>query len=236
MKKTLLLTLIVCLSSLCVMGENTKKKKKEKAEIVLSQPTGVEEQHAYVDMGLSVMWATYNVGATAPEEYGEYYAWGETETKDDYSWRTYKWGKREYSLNKYCLFGEFGNVDYKMTLEPEDDAAHVKWGGRWRMPSLSDMLELIENCKWKWTKYNGVRGHLVTSKINGNCIFLPATGFRINEGTYSDGKQGSYWTSSLEAVTSYYSVLLSAIPSNPHEASLYRYGGNTIRPVFLNAF
>ncbi len=129
-----------------------------------------------VDLGLSVKWASCNVGATAPEEYGGYYAWGETEEKNNYSWGTYKYcNGSEFSQTKYCANSTFGTVDGKTTLDPEDDVAHVKWGGAWRMPTNEEQQELIKNCTWEWTTSNGVKGYRVTGP-NGNSIFLPAAG------------------------------------------------------------
>ena len=136
-------------------------------------------EHELVDLGLSVKWATYNVGATAPEEYGNYYAWGEIETKSDYSWSTYKFGG-QYYITKYNDDDENGIVDNKYELESEDDVAHTAWGSVWRMPSIYEYNELINNCDWLWTTLNGVNGYLVTSKKVGytdRSIFLPAGGF-----------------------------------------------------------
>ena len=125
--------------------------------------------HEYVDLGLSVKWATCNVGAVSPEDYGDYFAWGETEPKDFYAWSTYKWCNGSYdTLTKYCTDSKYGTVDNKTVLDLEDDAAHVNWGGDWRMPTKAEQDELYNNCTWEWTTQNGVNGYKVTSKINGN--------------------------------------------------------------------
>ncbi len=138
------------------------------------QPT--EEAGEAVDLGLSVKWASFNVGATKPEEYGGYYAWGETEEKEDYSWATYKWcNGTETSMTKYCTNSNYGIVDNKTILDSEDDVAHVKWGGTWRMPTDAEIEELLEKCTWTWTINNNIGGYVVTG-INGNSIFLPAGG------------------------------------------------------------
>ena len=138
------------------------------------QPT--EEAGEAIDLGLSVKWASFNVGATKPEEYGGYYAWGETEEKEEYSWETYKWCKgTETSLTKYCTNSSYGTVDNKIILDPEDDVAHVKWGGTWRMPTQAEIEELLEKCTWTWTINNNIGGYVVTG-TNGNSIFLPAGG------------------------------------------------------------
>ena len=146
-------------------------------EITVSEPV-----YEYVDLGLSVNWATCNVGASSPEEYGDYFAWGETETKSEYTWATYKYCKgSENTLTKYCDDSNYGNNGFEdniITLLPEDDVAHVKWGGKWRMPTEAEFNELIYSCDWAWTTQNGVMGYKVTSKKTGytGCsIFLPAT-------------------------------------------------------------
>ena len=97
-----------------------------------------QDEHEWVDLGLTsgTLWATCNVGATAPEDYGDYFAWGETEPKEDYSWSTYKWCNGSYKTQtKYCTNSKYGTVDDKTELEPEDDAAFVNWGSTWRMPT-----------------------------------------------------------------------------------------------------
>ena len=152
-----------------------------------------------VDLGLSVKWATFNVGATKPEEYGGYYAWGETEEKEDYSWETYKWCNGSYyTMTKYCTDSNYGTVDNKTTLDLEDDVAHVKWGGDWRMPTKAEQDELRNNCTWTWTTQNGVNGYKVTGP-NGNSIFLPAAGYRDGADVYYRGYYGFYWSGSLSS-------------------------------------
>lgn len=166
---------------------------------VTERPRTYENGFEYVDLGLSVNWATCNVGATNPWERGDYYAWGEIETKTDYSWKTYKWGNGSYnSLTKYNTDSYCGTVDSRIILEPEDDVAHVKWGGEWHMPTLEEQEELINNCTWTWTEQNGVCGYLVTSNIEGytnRSIFLPVTGYRVDTALYLNYDNGSYWLS-----------------------------------------
>lgn len=152
-----------------------------------------------VDLGLSVYWATSNIGAEKPEEYGDYYAWGETEAKSNYSWLTYKWGTSSTNLTKYNTNSSYGTVDKKLYLDPGDDVAHVKLGGKWRMPTLAEWGELCEKCTWTWTdNYNGtgVKGTIVTSS-NGNRIFLPAAGVRSGSSLSGTGSFGIYWSSCL---------------------------------------
>ena len=155
-------------------------------------------------MGLSVTWASCNIGASNPEDYGDYYAWGETETKSNYSWSTYKFGTSSSGpFSKYNTYSLCGTVDNKTFLEPEDDVAHVKLGGKWRMPTDAEWTELrnTDNCTWTWTTQNGVYGRLVTSKKTGNSIFLPAAGDRNTGYLYNTGSDGLYWSSSLYTYT-----------------------------------
>lgn len=154
--------------------------------------------YEYVDLGLSVKWATMNVGAETPEDYGYCFAWGETEPKDSYDWNTYKWcNTTETTLTKYNTDSTYATVDNKIELELSDDAAHANWGGAWRMPTQREMDELLEQCTWKWITQNGVDGYQVTSKSNGNSIFLPAAGYFEDSWLYEVGEVGYYWSSTL---------------------------------------
>lgn len=167
-----------------------------------------------VDMGLSVKWASWNVGASAPEEYGVYFAWGEIEPSfwfyDWSSWRSYKWCNGSLTtLTKYNTQKSYGIVDDKTTLDMEDDAAHANWGGSWRMPTLTEIEELINNCDSKWTTENGVNGRRFTSKKEGytdKSIFLPAAGCRDKSRLVNAESVGYYWSSSLR----------TSIPTDAH--------------------
>ena len=159
----------------------------------------------WVDLGLpsGTLWATCNVGANKPEDYGDYFAWGETAPKDNnYDWSTYKWCNGGINtMTKYCTKSEYGYngfVDDKKVLDPEDDAAYVNWGSSWRMPSTEQIQELIDNCTWQSTQRNGVNGRLVTGP-NGNTLFLPAAGYRWFESLYGVGSDGFYWSRTLDA-------------------------------------
>ena len=187
-----------------------------------------------VDLGLpsGLYWASCNIGATTPEGYGDYYAWGETETKADYSWATYKYANGDYNkLTKYCSYnGNDGFTDDKTTLDPEDDAAHVNWGGDWRMPTRAEVDELLNNCTWTWTTQNGVNGYQVSSKTNGNSIFLPAAGCRDAD-LNNAGSVGYYWSASLN---DYYPGNTWCIDfgSDYHDRGYNsRYFGLSVRPV-----
>ena len=189
--------------------------------------------HEYVDLGLSsgTKWATCNVGASKPEESGGYYAWGETEEKDDYTWETYKWcDGDEYSLTKYCTDSYYGKIDNRTQLDPADDVARIKWGGTWRMPTIEEIKELQNECTWQWTSRRGVNGYRVTGP-NGNSIFLPAAGYRFGTVVYLRGSSGFYWSSSLSSNYSYNAYYLYFNGGNLYWYYYYRYFGLSVRPV-----
>ena len=162
------------------------------------------QEHEWVDLGLpsGTLWATCNVGANAPEEYGDYFAWGETEPKEVYESDTYKWYESDNNYSgytKYCTnsrYGYNGFTDGKTELDPEDDAAYVNWGTSWRMPTSEQQQELINNCNWTWTTQNGVNGRLVTGP-NGASLFLPVTGIRWGSSLNQDGLAGYYLSRTL---------------------------------------
>ena len=202
-----------------------------KANFEFYKPTGTEEGKGYVDLGLSVKWATCNVGATSPEEYGDYFAWGETQPKDYYDWNTSKYGSK--IVTKYCTKSWYGTVDNKTTLELTDDAARVNWGGKWRMPTKAECDELMNttNCTWTWTTQNGVDGYKVTSKKNGNTIFLPAAGSRNFGNLYDARRFGDYWSSSLYTYYSDEAYYVGFDSSGVGWNSILRYVGLSVRAV-----
>ena len=179
---------------------------------------GIENGHEYVDLGLpsGTKWATCNVGATAPEAYGDYYAWGETAPKSSYSSDNYSYS------------------DNPDVLPLDKDAARANWGGTWRMPTDEEWTELRENCEWTWTDdYNGtgVAGRIVTSKTNSNSIFLPAAGFRSYDDLNDAGYYGYYWSSSLLAgdpLGAWYVSFDSYYVSRDYG---HRFCGRSVRPV-----
>ena len=207
--------------------------------------------HEAVDLGLTsgVKWATCNVGASAPEEYGDYFAWGETEpyysSQDPLTWKDgktgYNWASYKYELgtgwqgpfSKYVTENSdnIGNVDNNTELDPEDDAAAVNWGGSWRMPTIEEWQELLDECTWTWTTQNGVSGRLVTSNTNGNSIFLPAAGDRTL--TYLDnaGSLGVYWSSSLNTDYPRYAYDVIFDSYDVYRDYGGRYNGLSVRPV-----
>ncbi len=191
------------------------------------------QNHEYVDLGLSVKWATCNVGASSPEDYGDYYAWGETETKSSYNWSTYKWCKgSSYTMTKYCTDSYYGTVDNKTVLDPEDDVAHAKWGGSWRMPTRAELDELREKCTWTWKTQNGKNGYKVTSKSNGNSIFLPAAGYRYDSSLGYAGSDGFYWPSSLHDYIDFGAYVLDFGSSYVDWYGSDRCNGRSVRPVW----
>ena len=177
--------------------------------------------HEYVDLGLSVKWADCNVGATSPVGYGDYFSWGETSPKEIYNWdSSYKWKNSNY----------YSKENNKTILDLEDDAAYVNWGGNWRMPTKEEFQELIDNCTWKDITHSGVNGIIVTSKINGNSIFLPNTGHIDGSYYYSKGSAGYYWSSSLESNN--YGYHLKFMFDTPSMQRTLRFYGLTIRAVY----
>ncbi len=177
-------------------------------------------EHVGVDLGLSVRWATMNVGAKNPSGNGNYYAWGETvpQSSKAYDWSSYKWcNGTDITLTKYCLYSSSGTVDNKTTLETEDDAATQNWGSAWRMPTITEIKELFNNCYWVWTSsYNGNEGYFVykakslsdmgqvisrgktalgSYSLSDAHIFLPAAGFGDAGSSVNVRDQGIYWSS-----------------------------------------
>lgn len=192
-----------------------------------------------VDLGLNVKWASWNVGASAPEEYGAYFAWGEVEPKQTYEWITYKWCNGDgLSLTKYNHDSNHGIVDGKVVLDLEDDAAWVNWGGNWRMPGYSDVSELTNtrsdsNYKWEWKAINGHNGWEITYLVNGNSVFLPAAG---NPNYFwAANNDGYYWIRSYAPYDSpIYAYALFLNSSDVFRSgSRYwsRYQGLSVRPV-----
>lgn len=189
-----------------------------------------------VDLGLSVKWASYNLGASRPEGNGGYYAWGETAPKRFYDWAEYKWcNGSEKSLTKYNTSKSNGTVDDKTDLDPEDDAAHVNWGDGWRIPTDAEWTEMRDNCTWTWTTQNGVKGYQVTGKKAGytdKSIFLPAAGCKTDTYLYEEGQCGFYWSSSLDKDHPVYAWgVYFNIDYSTRNEFLYRYRGCSIRPV-----
>ena len=217
--------------------------------------SGTHNGHDYVDLGLSsgTKWATANVGASKPEDYGNYYAWGETTTKEVYSWDTYKYGS-------YDLLTKYSNdsyTDIKTTLDLADDAAKANWGGKWRMPTDEQQNELLNDCYWVWTEsynYSNVAGYIVykakTSSDKGveinkgetpsssytlsdAHIFLPAAGYRRDGDLYGAGASGYYWSSSVSTVNPGYAwyVGLYSVSVEYYYLNYRPFYGQSVRAV-----
>ncbi len=191
--------------------------------------------HEMVDLGLpsGLLWATCNVGASTPYEDGDFFAWGETEPKSDYSWSTYKWCNGSSStLTKYCAsssYGYNGFTDDKTVLDAEDDAATVNWGAGYRMPTYAEFCELKSTCTWTWDSSHN--GYTVTGK-NGNSIFLPASGNRYGSSLIAHGSYGYYWSATLYSGAAFHAYFFY-FDSGYHYPyfDYYRYGGQAVRPV-----
>lgn len=215
---------------------------------IIALPTTAQAQD-YVDLGLpsGTKWATCNLGASKPSDYGDYYAWGETEPKTEYTWATYKWMQTDQSdwkhITKYTLaddrpkgiwYDASGNFigDGKTTLEAADDAATQKLGSPWRMPTDDEAKELQDNCTWTWTTLDGINGYEMKGP-NGNSIFLPAAGYRHGSEHTHVNSLGHYWTGSLRYI-SFAGRYLIFDSHSSKLGELYRYFGFPVRPVYAD--
>lgn len=186
-----------------------------------------------VDMGTDVLWAAYNVGANSPEEYGDYYAWGEIEPKHNYSWSNYKYGYLPQSgapiVNKYTP-----NIDDYYILQIIDDVAKQKWGGDWRMPCREEMIDLIKKVKWRYSQIRGVNGCIAYSDDTKNAIFLPLTGCMITEGIVEVGETINLWSLDVSSLLDYsaYSLLVDINTGDVVTRYWERFMGFPIRPIY----
>jgi len=189
--------------------------------------------YEFVDLGLSVKWATMNIGAKTPEEFGDYFAWGETSPKSVYDWTTYKYCNGTYfTLTKYNSYENDGVVDNKKVLELSDDAAHVNMGGDWRIPTYSELRELQEKCTWSWTTQNGVKGYKVSRGANeDNYIFLPAAGSMGGTTLYEAQSCGYYFSSTRTDVEPNSANTLRCLSNTIYWMWGDRSFGYPIRPV-----
>ena len=202
-----------------------------------------------VDLGLSVKWASFNLGASKPEEVGDYFAWGEIEPyyssqdpliwkegkEKGYDWFSYKWSMGSSdTMTKYCNdseYGFYGFTDTKTVLDPEDDAAHVNLGSNWRIPTHDEWIDLMVNCTWTWITQNGVNGMLVIAN-NGNSIFLPAAGHWIKSSFSDAGSYGYYWSSSLYSEYPYTAKDTYFNSDSVYWCGYYRCFGFSVRSVY----
>ena len=219
-------------------GKHPKKKPTTPAQQQSSKPakpaakprptTGTLNGYDWVDLGLSVKWATKNVGASSPSDYGDYFAWGETRTKSSYDW----------SNCFDCLDGKYDGrwgtykIGGKTSISPTSghDTARENWGGTWRMPTDAEFDELCDKCTWTWTSQGGHKGCKVTGP-NGKSIFLPHAGRRSGTDTYIVGEGGNYWSSTLGLSNSCRARYLYFTSRGRYTGSNYRRSGRSVRPV-----
>lgn len=207
--------------------------KKGWTEVANLQTSGTYSNHTYVDLGLSVKWASFNVGGSNPEDTGGVYAWGEVDAKNNYDWSTYKWCKgTSTSLTKYCYHDYYGKVDNARKLSLADDAANYRWGGRWRIPTYEELQELSDRnkCVWTWTSVNGIDGYIVTGPSKKS-IFLPVTGY-VSGTTMTSADCGYYQSSDLKTNITANAIRLKEENRGADEWSLTRCRGTAIRAVF----
>ena len=232
-------------SAAAALAQIIQKLEELKEKIGNVTPPTPQPTDEYVDLGLSVKWATKNLGASKPSDYGNYYTWGETEPKAEYTWATYKWmqtGQSDWKhITKYTIadgktegiwYDAGGNFvgDNKTTLEAADDAATRKLGSPWRMPTMIELQELIDHCTWTWTTQDGKNGYEVKG-TNGNSIFLPAAGYREGSELNGAGSWGRYWSSSLSTGRSFNARVLYFRSDGHAWNDTSRYPGFTVRPV-----
>lgn len=242
MKKALLIVAALVAAVSCNLFNNRGKEGPAPVDtLVITEPVVEEPAFKAVDLGLSVKWAECNLGASTPEESGDYYAWGDVETlyveghgserscadwkegkEKGHKWSTYKWSTRGGEPTKY------GDDGLKQ-LQPEDDAARVILGGKWRMPTAAEEKELKDKCKWAWDSAR--KGYTVTGP-NGNSIFLPAAGYRFEKYLVDVGKVGTYWSSTVSEEY-YQEAVLISFRNDMHGVGegFERFYGITIRPV-----
>ena len=220
---------LICISAVVVVIFGCRKE---------NNSSDVTYDHEFVDLGLpnGTLWAKCNVGASSQEEFGDYFAWGETATKEMYDWKQYKYSNfvnGEYKLNKYCTdtaCGVNGFADYITELEPVDDAVIANWGEGWRMPTSEEYDELYQNTTFEWTTINGVAGRLLTG-TNGNSIFFPATGCHLDDMIICTGL-GLYWSSTLQTQWQVAAWSLHFDDTNCHVCGSYeRSRGQVVRAV-----
>ncbi len=202
---------------------------KPKPQTKVSDPDGEINGHGYVDLGLpsGTKWATCNVGANNPSDYGNYYAWGETRPKSNYDWSNC-FDCLDNSGNRWDFYKIGGNT--QISPYSGHDTARENWGGTWRMPTETELEELINKCTWRWTSINGKKGYEVTGP-NKKSIFLPAAGCKYGTELRNVGKNGYYWFGTLSSYYSYCARYLSFDGSYRNTYNYYRRCGLSVRPV-----
>ena len=233
----IMLLLAVVSVSGCENGSSGDSKESEQSSEKKADPLfGSCEGHEWVDLGLpsGTLWATCNIGANKPEDYGDYFAWGETETKDTYNWETYKHANGNWNkLTKYCNDSDYGYncfTDNLTTLQASDDPATANWGNGWYTPTMEQWKELCFYTSNLWTEQNGVRGVIFTSK-NGKTLFLPAAGIRWDSELFDGGSDGGYWSRLLYTDYPDGALSLGFSSDGCGMCDSNRYGGFSVRPV-----
>lgn len=193
----------------------TLRKEQPKPKVVVNTDRGALNGHEWVDLGLSVRWATCNVGASNPSDYGNYYAWGETKTKSSYT----EGNSKTYNVVMPDISGE-----------PKYDAATANWGEGWRMPTKEELEELVDKCDWEWTSQSGRNGYKVTGP-NGNSIFLPAAGWRYGASLNVAGGFGRYWSSTPYGGNTLHAYSLYFGSGHRYVGWNVRFDGRSVRPV-----
>lgn len=226
--KRIIIILTALLLPLLAMSQGVIRPPKKSAKPQQAQTTqqtvqpqrpssGRTNGHEWIDLGLSVKWASCNVGASTPSDYGNYYAWGETSTKSEFSFSNSKTYNKDIN---------------DITGDSSYDAARSIWGSPWRLPTKIELQELVSNCTWTWTTMDGKNGFRVTSKKNGNSIFLPAAGEKGFSSTLLfDGKNGNYWGATSRENDKESAFCLKFSSLKPQIEPRYRNAGFTIRPV-----
>lgn len=235
MKKyySLLLALVLMLT----MGGDVLAQTKAEAQKPSTAPSGMSAGHAYVDLGLSVMWATVNIGGKNPEDYGDYYAWGETDIKSSYDKANYKYfvsarnakDADGFPINVPDSYMELGDD----ISGSKYDVAHTKWGGTWRLPTQMEWQELNRECVWVWTTKFDVFGYKITGP-NGNWIFLPAGGFRDGGMARSVTLHGYYWSGNVDVIKNRFAHSFDITSGRRVDFSSERVSGCSVRPVFTS--
>lgn len=180
--------------------------------LTFSQTKGTEYGHEWVDLGLSVKWATCNLGASSPSDFGDYIAFGESSSKSTYNAR-----------NSLCFQKHQSDIS-----GTSSDAAKSRWGGNWRIPTLSEVKELMETCTWDWTTIDGHSGYKITG-LNGNSIFLPASGGKSDDKLFDRGSFGAYWSSTPKDREESYTINFNS--EDYGWSADAKFGGIPIRPV-----
>ncbi len=206
----------------------------DRVEFEESEPVVTPE---WVDLGLpsGTLWATMNVGATSPEECGSYFAWGETETKDEYNWATYRYSSGSAtSLTKYCLHSNYGTPDGLSVMEDVDDAAAYILGEGWSVPTKEQVAELIDQTytEWNTDELNGVQGVRITSRTTDASIFLPIAGYMDNNYNTNNTTWGYIWTRNIHPSIDYIATAFRYGTELEAENAKSRILGINIRPVY----